>query len=130
MLGALAGCSEESLGKIYDDDSKIASVSSYITTNSLSTNTNNLMTFSARSFSGVKTLRNNFVYDGIYLDAVITVVSGEFKLVLVDDKGNVYLVAEGAVNSGVSSSAPAGKYILKAVGRKAREINVTIKIGG
>lgn len=125
-----SGCASfnESLSKLYDDDSKIAKSDSYSSTGSVSSSTDAKVTFSAKSFFGVKSLKNNYSYDGVSIDAVVTVGGGEFKLVLVGSDGSVHLIAEGTCSGITSVAAPAGKYTIKAVGRDAKDISVTIKL--
>lgn len=130
LMLVFSGCSafEESLAKIYDDNSKIAKSDSNLTTASVSSSTAAKVTFTAGSFSGVMSLKSGYIYDGVSVDAAVTVGSGEFKLVLVGSDGNVYLIAEGDFEGDAAVPAPAGKYTIKAVGRKAGEISVTINL--
>lgn len=105
----------------YDNDEIIARNSSYITINSSQTKSGYQFSFSAKEFTGVKTVDNVTVTtENPKITMSANVDSGEFKIVFVDNSYNVTVVAEGNVDGSVTTSLPVGRYTVKMVGRYAK----------
>jgi hypothetical protein len=78
-----------------------------------------------KKFNGIDKIATVDLSENASINVKLEINSGEFKVVLVDTDGNIYVVAETSVDGVIALPLAAGKYDLKLVGRNA---NFSIKI--
>ncbi|MDR0854886.1 MAG: hypothetical protein LBN25_00790 [Christensenellaceae bacterium] len=118
----LLGCIKTFDG--YDDDAKIVSSNTAVFSSHVSNDILGKLTDKSSKFNGVQTIKSVTVKeDGEYtFKMTLKISAGRFKLVLVDDAQNVFLITDKDIDgdNGITVNAKAGTYQIRMVGEDAK----------
>jgi hypothetical protein len=113
-------------GGYFDDDSAIiAKDDDALRLGSIKNTSGGYYKETTKKFSGIDKIATVDLPENASINIELKKNSGDFKVVLIDKNGTIYVVASTSVNATIALSLAAGKYDLKFVGRNA---NFSIKM--